>query len=75
VTDESAGHVAHHNVTILTTEDAATLEALLVRPEIRSLVWKRLDKTRALVDTARVQTLARRLRDLGHSPRFSSLIP
>ena len=75
MTDETAGHVAHHNVTVLTAEDATTLEVFLSRPEIRSLIWKRLDDTRALVDTARVHILARRLRDLGHSPRFSSLIP
>ena len=68
-------HVAHHNVAVLTTEDATTMDALLSRSEIRALVWRRLDKTHALVDTERIQLLIRRLKAVGHSPRFSETLP
>ena len=73
--DSNAAHIAHPNVTVLTTDDATTLDTLLARAEVRSLVWMRLDPTHALVDTEHVQTLARRLRELGHAPRFSSVVP
>ena len=72
LSDELA-HVSHHNLTVLTTDDATTMEALLARPDVRALVWKRLDATRALVDTERLSVLVKRLKDLGYPPRFSSL--
>lgn len=68
-------HVAHHNLAVLSTEDATTLDELLSRSEIRSLVWKRLDETHALVDTERIQLLIRRLKAVGHVPRFSESLP
>ena len=70
---EEASHVAHHNLTLLTTDDKASMEAFLMEPRIRALVWKRLDDTHALVDSERVQLLARRLKRLGYSPRFARL--
>jgi hypothetical protein len=73
--DEHTGYVAHHNVAVLTTEDKTMLDAMLSRPEIRGLVWKRLDDVHALVDTERLQQLIQRLRALGHSPRFSERLP
>ena len=72
---ESPSHVAHHNVAILTTEDATIMEGLLSRSEIRALVWKRLGATHALVDTERIQVLIRRLKAIGHSPRFTDSVP
>jgi hypothetical protein len=71
----SKSHVAHHNLAVLSTEDAATMDALLSHTDVRSLVWKRLDATHALVDTERIQLLIRRLKDIGHSPRFSETLP
>lgn len=68
-------HVAHHNLAVLSTEDATTMDSLLSRSEVRSLVWKRLDSTHALVDTERIQLLIRRLKQAGHSPRFSETLP
>jgi hypothetical protein len=75
VSDENPGHVAHHNVAVMTTEDKTMLDAMLSRPEIRPLVWKRLDDTHALVDTEHRQQLLARLRGLGYTPRFSERLP
>lgn len=72
---KSESHVAHHNLAVLTTEDASTMDALLSRSEVRALVWRRLDETHALVDTERIQLLIRRLKSVGHSPRFSDTLP
>jgi hypothetical protein len=66
------GPVAHYNVTLLMLNDRATLDALMVNPEIRSLIWTRLDETRALVDPDRLRLLRDRLRKLGITPRLSS---
>ena len=74
VSNDGAGHVAHHNLTVMTTDDAATMEAFLARPDVRALVWKRLDDTHALVDTEQVSVLVGRLKQLGYSPRFSSTL-
>jgi len=71
----SASHVAHHNLAVLTTEDETTLDALLARSEIRSLVSKRLDATHALVETGRIRLLMRRIRDTGNTPRFTEELP
>lgn len=71
MTDEAPGHVAHHNVAVLTTDEKTILDAMLARPEIRGLVWKRLDDRHALVDTEHIQQLIERLRAIGHSARFS----
>lgn len=68
-------HVAHHNVAVLTTTDKTTMDEIVGRAELRSLVWKRLDDTRALVDTGRIQLLIRRMREAGHAPRFSETLP
>ena len=68
-------HVAHHNVAVLTTVDKITMDEVAGRAELRSLVWKRLDDTHALVDTARIQLLIRRMREAGHAPRFSETLP
>lgn len=73
--EELAGYVAHHNVAVLTADDKTMLDAMLSRPEIRSLVWKRLDDVHALVDTEHMQQLIQRLRALGHSPRFAERLP
>jgi len=63
-------HVAHHNVTLLKVDDAVTLDALIARPEIRALIWSRLDGTRAVVDSTRLRLLTQRLRAAGHPARF-----
>lgn len=68
-------HVAHHNLAVLSTEDAATLDELLSRSEVRALIWKRLDERHALVDTERIQLLIRRLKAIGHAPRFCETMP
>jgi len=75
VTEESESHVAHHNLAVLSTEDATIMDALLSRSEIRALVWHRLDGNHALVDTERIQLLIRRLKAIGHVPRFADAIP
>lgn len=51
------------------------MDELLSRSEVRSLVWKRLDERHALVDTERIQLLIRRLKAIGHVPRFSETLP
>jgi hypothetical protein len=71
MSDEQPSSVAHHNVTVLTTRDARTMDAILGYAEIRALVWRRLDGTRAIVDSDRVRPLMRRLKEIGHAPRFS----
>lgn len=70
VSEPRATHVAHHHVVVLTTPDAATLDALLERPDVRGLVWKRLDETRALVDAERMALVRKRLTEQGKAPRF-----
>ena len=71
---KSDSHVAHHNLAVLTTDDGPTLDALLSRSEVRALIWKRLE-THALVDTERIQLLIKRLKKIGHSPRFADALP
>ncbi len=56
-------HVAHHNLAILVAADDATMDEVLQIPELRALVWRRLDDTRALVDPERLATLRKRLSD------------
>lgn len=68
-------HVAHHNVAVLTTVDKITLDEILGKAELRSLIWKRLDDTHALVDSERIQLLIRRMKTAGHAPRFSETLP
>ncbi len=51
------------------------MDELLSRSEIRALVWKRLDDRHALVDTERLQLLIRRLKAVGHTPRFAETMP
>jgi len=75
VSAEQPGHVAHHNVAVLTAEDGTTMDAMLGRAEIRALVWKRLDERHAVVDSERLQLLISRLKTLGHAPRFSDTLP
>ena len=65
--------IAHHNLTLMTTDDDVSMERFLSEPGIRGLIWKRLDKTRALVDTDRLSYLIARLKKLGYSPLFSRL--
>jgi hypothetical protein len=66
-----AGPVSHRNVALLVVDDGAQLDAWLERPEIRALVWKRLDANNALVDPDRVALVVRRLRESGVSARYS----
>lgn len=74
MSDDSATFVAHHNVTVMTTRDAVTMDAILGYAEIRSLVWRRLDGTQALVDSDKVRLLMKRLKEAGHAPRFAQLL-
>ena len=71
MSNEHTGSVAHHNVAVVTTRDKVTMDAILGYAEIRALVWKRLDATHAIVDADRVRTLMKRLKEIGHSPRFT----
>ena len=68
-----ASTIAHHNLTLMTTDDRVNMERFLNEPGIRGLIWKRLDDTHALVDTERAAVLIERLKKLGFSPRFSRL--
>jgi len=72
VTDDRAPHVAHHNVVVLRTPDPATMDELLSRTDVRGLVWKRLDETRALVDVERLALVRKRLTEQGRAPRFET---
>lgn len=62
------GAVTHHNVTVLRGPDAATIDTLLARPELRALIWCRLDDRRVLVDSSRLLTLTNTLTRLGLAP-------
>ena len=72
MTDRTPTHIKHHNVAVLTVPDKETLDELVAQANVRSLIWKRLDDTRALVDSGRVELLRRRLSTMGHPARISS---
>lgn len=63
--------VAHHNVVLLRTREPGGVDALLADPEMRGMIWMRLDDRQALVDPSRVGRLRSRLTRLGHHPLFS----
>jgi hypothetical protein len=65
--------ISHFHVALLDLEDAGRMDAVLARPELRGLIWKRLDATRALVDPGRVHTLQARLTAAGVPARLSGL--
>ena len=65
--------VAHHNVTLMTTDDKVSMDAVLADPVVRSIVWKRLDDTHALVDTERTPELVQLLANTGYAPRFARM--
>jgi hypothetical protein len=69
---DEGGHVAHYNVTVLEVRTASALDALMVNPATRALIWTRIDATTALVDPDRTRLLLARLRAAGHAPRLSS---
>lgn len=75
MTRMQAGPVSHRNVALLVLEDGSQLDTWLERPEIRSLIWKRLDATHAIVDPERIAVLARRLRESGVVARYSIETP
>lgn len=66
--------VAHHNVALLRTREAGGIDALLADPEMRGLIWHRIDDRNALVDPERVSRLRRRLLKLGLHPLFAEAI-
>lgn len=68
-------HVAHHNLAILVAADDATMDEVLQIPELRALIWRRLDDTRALVDPERLATLRKRLSDRKLVNQFQLVCP
>ncbi len=48
------------------------MDELLSRSDVRGLVWKRLDETRALVDVERLALVRKRLTEQGRAPRFET---
>ena len=70
-TGETPPIIAHHNVALLRTREPGGVDAILADPEIRGIVWMRLDDRRALVDPERIGRLRRRLLKLGLHPYFS----
>jgi hypothetical protein len=61
VSNLADAHVAHHNLAIIVAADDATMDEVLQIPELRALIWRRLDETRALVDPERIASLRKRL--------------
>lgn len=74
--DPARDHIAHENVCLLELENAKDMDALMAAPAVRAIVWTRLDKTRALVDSTRVHDLIERLDDLDIKCRYrDALLP
>lgn len=65
--------IAHQNVVVLTTQDAAELDALVENPEFRGLIWRRLDATHALADPTAIMTIFERLEAAGISASVGEL--
>src|SRR5690625_5274535 len=71
VSEENAAEdrepIAHQNVVVLTTQDAAELDALVGTPEPRGFIWRRLDATQASADPTAIMTIVERLAAAGIS--------
>lgn len=65
--------IAHQNVVVLTTENAAGMDTLVDNPEFRGLIWRRLDATHALVDPTATMTMFERLEEAGISASVGEL--
>lgn len=72
-TSGTAGPVAHNNVALFTARSAEELERVVAHPELRGLVWHRLDETHALVDPTSVRLFHERLAALGIALRVGEL--
>lgn len=65
--------IAHQNVVVITTEDAAEMDVLVDDPQFRGLIWRRLDATHALVDPTAALTMFERLNAAGISASVGEL--
>lgn len=65
--------IAHQNVVVLTTHDAAEMDVLVENPAFRGLIWRRLDATHALVDPTAIMTIFERLEAAGVSASVGEL--
>lgn len=70
---EGMGPIAHHNVVVLTTRGEAEMDTIVASPELRGLIWRRLDETHALVDPTAVMLIYERLESVGISASVGEL--
>lgn len=61
--------VVHDHLPLLEVADAVTLDHLLLDPAVAQAIVQRIAPTVALVDPLYVETLAARLKALGHLPK------
>lgn len=69
----TAGPVAHTNVALFTARSADELDKIVAQPDLRGLIWHRLDETRALVDPTSVRLFYERMVSLGFAVSVGEL--
>lgn len=73
--DDGHEPIAHTNVVLFRARSHAELDRIVAREELRGLVWRRLDATRALIDSTMARVFFERLEALGFQAAVGDRAP
>lgn len=73
--DDGHEPIAHTNVLLFRARSSDELDRIVQKEELRGLIWRRLDATRALVDSTMARVFFERLEALGFHASIGDIAP